>query len=44
VEAKFLALFRVDDGQIAEIWVEWDNIATLIQLGLYPPAGTKAGG
>lgn len=44
VEAKFLALFRVEDGQIAEIWVEWDNIATLTQLGLYTPAGTRNGG
>lgn len=43
VEAKFLALFRVEEGQIAEIWVEWDNIATLTQLGLYPPAGTRNG-
>lgn len=31
VQAKFLALFRVEDGQIAEIWVEWDNLATLTQ-------------
>jgi predicted ester cyclase len=38
VEAKFLALFRIENGKIAEIWVEWDNIATLTQLGLYPPA------
>ena len=44
VEAKFLALFRIEDGQIAEIWVEWDNIATLTQLGLYPPPGTRNGG
>ena len=44
VEAKFLALFRIEDRQIAEIWVEWDNIATLSQLGLYPPACTRNGG
>ena len=44
VEAKFLALFRVEDRQIAEIWVEWDNIATLTQLGLYPPVSTSNGG
>jgi predicted ester cyclase len=44
VEAKFLALFRVEGGKIAEIWVEWDNIATLTQLGLYPPASTRNGG
>jgi predicted ester cyclase len=44
VETQFLALFRVQDGQIAEIWVEWDNIATLTQLGLYPPADRRDGG
>jgi len=43
VEAKFMALFRVEDGRVAEIWVEWDNIATLTQLGLYPPADLRDG-
>lgn len=43
VETNFLALFRVEVGQIAEIWVEWDNMATLTQLGLYPPAGMSDG-
>lgn len=37
VEAPFLAVFRIEAGQIAELWVEWDNVAMLGQLGLYPP-------
>lgn len=37
VEIKFLSIFRIEDGRIAELWVEWDNLAMLTQLGLYPP-------
>ena len=37
VEFTFLALFRVESGRIAELWVEWDNVAMLTQLGLFPP-------
>ena len=37
VESKFLSIFRIDDGRIAELWVEWDNLAMLTQLGLFPP-------
>jgi steroid delta-isomerase-like uncharacterized protein len=37
VQAPFLALFRIDAGRIAELWVEWDNLAMLEQLGLFPP-------
>ena len=36
-EVQFLALFRIEDGMIAELWVEWDNLAILQQLGLFPP-------
>lgn len=32
-----LAMFRIEDGLIAEAWVEWDNLAILRQLGLFPP-------
>lgn len=38
VEAPFLAIFRVETGRVAELWVEWDNLAMLTQLGLFPPS------
>jgi steroid delta-isomerase-like uncharacterized protein len=37
VQAPFLAMFRIEAGEIAELWVEWDNVAMLSQLGLFPP-------
>lgn len=37
VESKFISIFRIEDGKIAELWVEWDNLAMLKQLGLFPP-------
>ena len=37
VESAFLSIFRIEDGRIAELWVEWDNVAMLTQLGLFPP-------
>jgi steroid delta-isomerase-like uncharacterized protein len=36
-ESTFLAFFRIDAGRVAELWVEWDNVALLTQLGLFPP-------
>jgi steroid delta-isomerase-like uncharacterized protein len=36
-ESRFLAFFRIEEGKIAELWVEWDNLAMLTQLGLFPP-------
>jgi len=38
VNAPFMAILRLDGGKIAEIWVEWDNINILTQLGHFPPA------
>jgi len=37
VELNFITIFRIEEGRIAEIWVEWDNLAMLTQLGLFPP-------
>jgi len=37
VSSPFLAMFRIESGRIAEMWVEWDNLAMLGQLGLFPP-------
>jgi hypothetical protein len=39
VESKFIGIFRLEEGKIAELWVEWDNLATLTQLGHFPPHG-----
>jgi steroid delta-isomerase-like uncharacterized protein len=36
-ELKFLSLFRIEENKIAELWVEWDNLNFLAQLGLFPP-------
>jgi steroid delta-isomerase-like uncharacterized protein len=32
----FGAIFRIENGLIAELWVTWDNMAALAQLGLLP--------
>jgi steroid delta-isomerase-like uncharacterized protein len=37
IAVHFISLFRIEDGMIAELWVEWDNLAILEQLGLFPP-------
>jgi steroid delta-isomerase-like uncharacterized protein len=42
VEVPFLAMFRIESGRIAELWVEWDNVAILTQLGLFPPGAQPA--
>lgn len=38
VQIEFLSIFRIQNGRIAELWVEWDNLSMLEQLGLFPPA------
>lgn len=39
-------IFRLRDGLLAELWVTWDNLAALAQLGHFPPppAGRERGG
>jgi steroid delta-isomerase-like uncharacterized protein len=37
VVVQFLGIMRVEQGKVAEIWVEWDNLNILTQLGHYPP-------
>jgi predicted ester cyclase len=39
LELPFIGLLRVEDGMVAEIWVEWDNLNALAQLGHFPPPG-----
>ena len=36
-DLKYLGILRIEDGKIAEMWVEWDNMAFLTQLGHFPP-------
>jgi len=40
----FGGVFRIEDGRIAELWVTWDNLDILAQLGhIEPPVpGTDA--
>ena len=37
MEVPFIGMLRIADGKIAEMWVEWDNLAGLTQLGHFPP-------
>lgn len=37
-EADFAAFLRLEHGRIEEIWVIWDNLTILTQLGHWPPA------
>jgi steroid delta-isomerase-like uncharacterized protein len=37
---EFAAIFRFEDNKIAELWVIWDNMAALSQLGHFPPKET----
>ena len=37
VTVPFIGILRIDEGKIAEIWVEWDNLNSLSQLGHFPP-------
>ncbi len=43
VESPFMAIFRIEAGLVAELWVEWDNVDMLTQLGLFPPPPPPAG-
>jgi steroid delta-isomerase-like uncharacterized protein len=42
VDLPFLAILRLDKGKIAEIWVEWDNLVILGQIGAWPPPAVAA--
>jgi len=37
LELPYVGILRFEDGKIAEIWVEWDNLFALTQLGHFPP-------
>jgi len=37
LESEVAGMFRIEAGRIAELWVTWDNLSGLAQLGLFPP-------
>ena len=37
VEIMNFIVQRIEDGKIAETWTGWDNLAFLMQVGLFPP-------
>jgi steroid delta-isomerase-like uncharacterized protein len=43
MELPFMGILRLENGRIAEIWVEWDNMSALGQLGHFPPPQQKKG-
>lgn len=43
VRFDFGAVLRVEKGKIAELWVTWDNMAILAQLGHLPALPSKKG-
>lgn len=42
VELPFIGILRFSEGKISEMWVEWDNIFMLTQLGHFPPTGGES--
>ena len=36
LESEIGGMFRIEAGRIAELWVTWDNLSGLVQLGLFP--------
>lgn len=38
VDVRFLTILRFESSKIAEMWVEWDNLNLLTQLGHVSPA------
>lgn len=40
LESDIGGMFRIEAGKIAELWVTWDNLSGLVQLGLLPPPGS----
>ena len=35
-ELWYIAILRFEEGRVAEIWIEWDNLGILAQLGHIP--------
>lgn len=43
VQFDFGAVFHVEEGKTAELWVTWDNMAILVRLGHLPASPSKNG-
>jgi predicted ester cyclase len=43
VEIPFIGILRIEEGKVAEIWVEWDNLNALVQLGHFQPPAMSDG-
>ena len=41
VNFEYLAIYRIEDGVIAEAWIEWDNYTSMKQLGYLNMAKTQ---
>jgi len=37
VDLPLLTVFRLEEGKVAEFWIEWDNLVILKQIGAWPP-------
>jgi len=37
MQLDVFGMFRIREGKLAELWVTWDNLAALGQLGHFPP-------
>jgi len=42
VEFPFMVFWRIEEGKIAEMWVEWNDLLVAQQLGLLPPMEEQA--
>lgn len=41
LESQIAGMFRLEAGRIVELWVTWDNLSGLAQLGLFPPPDSE---
>ncbi len=41
ISLEIAGVQRFENGKAAEMWVTWDNLAALQQLGYFPPPGQK---
>jgi len=42
-EIDFSGVFRIAGGKIAELWITWDNMAVLAQIGAAPISNERPG-